>query len=223
MTMATMFSSWHINDQISTSRGSKICLLTNNEKGNKQIDFIPDQPVTAPFGYSSFDEFAQRKNFDIRCSPEMEEYFTQLNKWTLNYVANHSERLLKRKASTEQIQDMYKSPLNVKQGYAALLKAKVNTTGNNAIRFWDADGELTDEPTDWKTTKIIPQLRIRQLWLMGGNFGWVIEITDCQIFPRVMQCPFPRLLAEKQKSQTENGINNEEESGFTSEPECNNC
>ena len=29
--------------------------------------------------------------------------------------------------------------------------------------------------------------------------------------------------AEKQKSQTENGINNEEESGFTSEPECNNC
>ena len=31
------------------------------KKGNKQIDFIPDQPVTAPFGFSSFDEFAQRK------------------------------------------------------------------------------------------------------------------------------------------------------------------
>ena len=61
MTMATMFSSWHINDQISTSRGSKVCLLTSNEKGNKQIDFIPDEPVTAPFGFSAFDEFAQRK------------------------------------------------------------------------------------------------------------------------------------------------------------------
>ena len=154
----------------------------------------------------------------------MEEYFTQLNKWTLNYVANHSERLLKRKASTEQIQDMYKSPLNVKQGYAALLKAKVNTTGNNAIRFWDADGELTDEPTDWKTTKIIPQLCIRNMWLMGGNFGWVIEVSDCQVFPHIMTCPFARLTPPQEKeSFLENDINNEEEGGFTSDAECGAC
>ena len=84
---------------------------------------------------------------------------------------------------------MYKSPLNKKEGYLPLLKCKVNTMGNNAIRFWDADGELTDEPTDWKTTKIIPQLRIRQLWLMGGNFGWVLEVTDCQIFPKLYNAP----------------------------------
>ena len=125
------------------------------------------------------------------------------------------------KMTRVQVEEMYKSPLNRKEGYQPLLKCKVNTVGNNAIHWWDSSGELTDEPTDWKTTKITPQLCIRNMWLMGGNFGWVIEVSDCQVFPHSVTCPFARLTPPQEKeSFLENDINNEEEDRFPSDREC---
>ena len=119
---------------------------------------------------------------------------------------------------------MYKSPLNRKENYLPLLRCKVNTVGNNAIHWWDSSGELTDEPTDWKTTQILPQLCSRNMWLMGGNFGWVIEVSDCQVFPHIVTCPFVRLTGSEHKvTPEENGINHEEEGGFTPDPECHAC
>ena len=88
---------------------------------------------------------------------------------------------------------MYKSSLHKKEGYAPLLKTKVNTTGDHAVRFWNEANELTQEPSDWKTTEIIPLLRIKALWIMSGNFGVVIETTDAQVFPQDINCPFSRL------------------------------
>ena len=85
---------------------------------------------------------------------------------------------------------MYKSPLHRKEGSAPLLKTKVNTAGNHAVRFWDANGEMTTEPSEWKTTGIIPCLQIKSLWIMSGNFGVVIETTDVQVFPQEINSPF---------------------------------
>ena len=86
---------------------------------------------------------------------------------------------------------MHKSSLHRKEGYAPLLKTKVNTAGNHAVSFWDAAGEMTTEPGEWKATAIIPCLQIKSLWVMSGNFGVVIETTDVQVFPEEVNCPFP--------------------------------
>ena len=148
----TRFDDFHIADQLITSRGAKTCLLTCKKD---RVKWIPEEPVVAPFGLSSYDELASRKSFDIRCNPELQTYFEAFDEWTVNYAFTHCERLFKKKLTHTEIGEMYKSPLNRKEGYQPLLKCKVNTMGNNAIRFWDADGEMTDEPTTWETTKIV--------------------------------------------------------------------
>ena len=94
---------------------------------------------------------------------------------------------------------MYKSPLHRKEGYAPLLKTKVNTTGNHAVRFWNESRELATEPSDWKTTQCRPCLRMKGLCIMSGNFGVVIDTTDIQVFPQEINCPFSRLKMNDEK------------------------
>ena len=155
------------------------------------ITSIPKETLVAPFGINSYEESAPRKNFEIRCNAFLEDYVSQLDKWILNYVYVHCERLLKKSVTHAQLKEMYKSPLHRKEGFLPLLKTKVNTSGNHAVRFWDARGELTIEPLEWRTTAIIPNLHIKSLWVMSGNFGVVIETTDVQVFPEEINCPFP--------------------------------
>ena len=184
------FETCHIADQLTTTRGAKTCLIIDQAK-KEPIKIIPKEILLAPFGINSYDESVSRKNFEIRCNAFLEDYVTELDKWILSYVYVHCERLLKKSVTHAQLNEMYKSPLHRKEGYAPLLKTKVNTAGNHAVRFWDANGELTTEPSEWKTTAIIPCLQIKSLWVMGSqNFGVVIETTDVQIFPEEVNCPF---------------------------------
>ena len=191
MPTSNMFDTIHIADQLTTTRGARTCLICD-QANKKPITIIPKETLVAPFGMNSYEDSALRKNFEIRCNAFLEDYVSQLDKWILSYVYVHCERLLKKSVTHAQLNEMYKSPLHRKEGYAPLLKTKVNTAGNHAVRFWDANGELTTEPAEWKTTAIIPCLQIKSLWVMGSqNFGVVIETTDVQVFPEEVNCPFP--------------------------------
>ena len=184
-----MFDTIHIADQLTTTRGTKPCLIV--DQANKApIKIIPTETLVAPFGINSYEDSALRKNFEILCTAFLEDYATELDKFILTYVHLHCERLLKKKVTYTQLQEMYKSPLHRKEGYAPLLKTKCNTAGNHAVRFWDANGEMTTEPSEWKTTAVLPKLQIKSLWVMSGNFGVVIETTDVQVFPEEINCPF---------------------------------
>ena len=192
MPTSNMFDTLHIADQLTKTKGAKTCLII--DQANKEpITLIPKKTLVAPFGINSYEESALRKNFEVRCNAFLEDYVTELDKWILSYVYVHSERLLKKKVTYTQVEEMYKSPLHRKEGYAPLLKTKVNTAGNHAVRFWDENGEMTTEPSEWKTTGIIPCLRLKSLWIMSGNVGVVLETTDVQVFPQEINCPFPRL------------------------------
>ena len=123
MSTPKMFSELYIADQLTTSRGAKTCLITN-QASREPIKFIPKESVVAPFGISSYEESAHRKNFEIRCNAHLEDYFTQLDKWILSYVFTHCERILKKNVTYAQLEEMYKSPLHRKEGYAPLFKHK---------------------------------------------------------------------------------------------------
>ena len=130
------FETCHIADQLTTTRGAKTCLIIDQAK-KEPIKIIPKEILLAPFGINSYDESVSRKNFEIRCNAFLEDYVTELDKWILSYVFVHCERLLKKSVSHAQLNEMYKSPLHRKEGYAPLLKTNVNTTGNRAVRFWN--------------------------------------------------------------------------------------
>ena len=177
-TMAAQFERWHLADQFATAKGSKTCLLTVD---GKPMAYQPGSWVTCPFGITSWEEDVERKNLEVRCTPELESFFSGLDEWAITYVSQNSNRLLKKQLGEQTIRENYKSPMNKKADYPALLRTKVNTLGPKAVRFWDAHGRSTEQPEDWRAVECSLMLHIRSLWIMGSTFGWTIECSDVQV------------------------------------------
>ena len=141
--MAQSFADWQLADVFVTAKGAKQCALADGSKS--PILYSPEDPLTAPFGFSSWEE-SSRKNLELRCTKGVEDYFTQFDEWVRAYLVQNSERLFKKKLIAEQVAECYKSPLHKKGDYPALLRTKVNTSGKNAVRIWDEQGNEVDEP-----------------------------------------------------------------------------
>ena len=168
----TQFERYSLADQLVTAKGAKTCLLTAD---SKPVVFQPKARVTCPFGISSWEEDTPRKNLEIRCTPELESFFGSFDEWAISYIAQNSGRLLKKELSEQTIRENYKPALNKRADYPALLRMKVNTSGTKEVRFWDEQGNATEQPEDWRAVECSVNLHIRSLWIMGSTFGWTIE------------------------------------------------
>ena len=104
MEMALATSGLQLADPVVSARGAKSCALSSN--GSKLITTVGsrEDPLTTPFGASSFgDEVSNRKTIEFRLPPEMLAYFHALDEWTVPYLAEHSERIFKKKMTIEQV------------------------------------------------------------------------------------------------------------------------
>ena len=209
--MATEFANWHLADQLVTAKGAKTCLLTADKK---PVVFQPKSRVTCPFGIKSWEEDTTRKNLEIRCTEELETFFGSLDEWAIAYIAQNSARLLKKELSEQSVRENYKSTLNKRADYPALLRTKVNTLGTKEVRFWDERGRPAEPPDDWKAVECSVKLSIRSLWIMGSTFGWTIECTDVQLHPPVYTCPFSSSGAPWPVQESNHGEETEREGGY---------
>lgn len=176
-----------------SARGAKTCQLTGAQGpvifqlGSKA------SPTSTPFGASAFnDEAATRKTLDFRLTEQQDESFKQFDKWAVSYLAEHSERLFKKKQTEAQIQEHYRSPLTRKEGFAPLLRCKINTVGKSAARCWDEEANKVKLPEDLRQFELVPQLHLSHLWIMGRDFGWVLNVTDLMVLNGAAEaaCPF---------------------------------
>ena len=105
----TQFELYSLADQLVTAKGAKTCLLTAD---SKPVVFQPKSRATCPFGISSWEEDTPRKNLEIRCTPELESFFSSFDEWAISYIAQNSGRLLKKELSEQTIRENYKPALN---------------------------------------------------------------------------------------------------------------
>ena len=98
-------------------------------------------------------------------------------------MTEHSERLLGKQLTREQVEFAYVSNIKRAEGKAPLAKFKINMPGSNKpARCWTEDGKPADFITDWvgKTLKI--KIMVSHLWVMGSaakaEFGFVCLLTD---------------------------------------------
>ena len=175
--MAPVFEQFALADQFATSRGTKICVLTCNAA---PVRVIPTKtPVSTPFEPGNFDKkYSARQNLVFCCSPEMEDYFKGLDSWAIDYITEHSERLLKKTLTREQVLEGYTPAISQRGKYPTQLKTKINMEGTNACKYWTSKGTKRGPPDSWRATECIPSLAIRYLWQMNGKFGWVVDVTD---------------------------------------------
>ena len=115
----------------------------------------------------------------------MLEEVERLDECLIVYIAEHSERILKKRLTVEQVRANYSSCLRTSdKGYPATLKTKVDVgSGKYAVLCWDADGNQVELPDSWRKFRVIPRLHVTHLWIMGTSFGPVVRLTDALLEP----------------------------------------
>ena len=185
------FSTWSLSDQQVTAKGAKMAMITAN---GERIFITPTaKPLKMAFGPGNFDKTpAVRQNLDFRCTPELLEYFTALDTWMKDYLICHSERIFKKQLTIEEVNSGYHACVTQRGTYEPTIRTKVNLH-EKGVTFWDAEGNMRSPPDSWIGVSAIPRLHVSHLWIMGREFGVVLNCTDLQVYdaePRM--CPFAR-------------------------------
>ena len=100
-----------LRDVVINARGAKTSAC-QTEKGEKVIFNLSDTPVYSPFGATTFgDEQQTRRTIEWSLNPEQRMFWDAFDAWAQTYIAKHSERLLKKQKTVEQVKECYKSPV----------------------------------------------------------------------------------------------------------------
>lgn len=175
-------------DVFTTKHGAKIATI---KSGEGPCIYTGDEYLRVVFEPSSFDKDpnSQRLNLILETTPQVLESFQKLDEWLIGYIAEHSERILKRKLSVEQVRANYASPIKLSEkGYPATLKTKMDLApGKHAIACWSCEsherGKSREPPELWREYKVRPCLHVTHLWLMGQSMGPLVRITDAMLEP----------------------------------------
>ena len=168
-----------MSEQSVSSKGQKSCQLTADHQA---VKFQLGDGLRTRFGASTFDKNvdAVRRNldFDLEDGPALER-LRAIDSWALDYITQHSERLLKKKLSRAEVENGY-TPLVRTYGSCSSVKTKINIRGPRAATYWDDKGQQIPEcPAEgtWQDFAYTVQVAIPQLWIMAGSFGLLMEST----------------------------------------------
>ena len=185
-----------IADPQVSSRGAKYALIDNNKlHGDGKIRITigtKDNPTSSPFGVSTYNnDEATRKNIEFIVTPEEEAKVNSMYMWAIEQLAAKPNKYFKKPLTTPEIIDLFKHPIIRKGDYPPKFKCKLDTTGKNQVRCWDANNQRCELPSDLRGYKLIPRICFNHIWFMSKELGFVCLCTDLQIFESEGQaCPF---------------------------------
>ena len=185
-------ATYSLKDPQISARGAKSCQL--QDKDGKRVHFTLGsrlEPCTTPFGASSWnDENASRKTLDFHLTDEQAAEFDAFDVWAKGYLAEHSERIFKKKLSEEQVAQHYRSPVIRKDDYRPHLRCKINTAGTHACRAWSEADDRRELPQELRGSLLVPRIQLSHLWMMSREYGWVLQVGDLMVLDSTEECPF---------------------------------
>ena len=181
-----------LKDTVVSARGARSCQVRGQD-GSK-ISFVlgtSSDPVTTPFGASSFNEAeATRKTLEFTLSPEAEQTWHEFDRWAIDYFVKHSFRLFKRIMTEDQVREAYRSPMTKKGDYKATLRTKINVGGSHSVRVWNMNRQRIELPDDLRDTEMVAKVLLSHSWQMSKEIGMVFQVTDLQVRSSSAECPF---------------------------------
>lgn len=189
-------NTWIIHDPQISARGAKYAMIedSSSRSDGKVRLYIgsKDAPTGTQFGASTFNgEEAKRKNIEFYLTPKEEESLQRIYNWAVQYLAEQSERIFRKKMTIEQVTDCLKHPVTKKGEYKAQLRCKLDTSGTHAVRCWSATGQRCDLPIDLRGYKLITRVLLSHMWCMQKDCGFVFLVTDLQLLESEEKtCPF---------------------------------
>ena len=172
-----------------TAKGAKQlpALYTNGEPIARQ----PDEYLEIPFEPSAYgDAEASRVTLCVTPSEQLVSNIALLDAWCIStLIANPS--LLGIALTPEQVRERYSSSLKTSDKGYKTLRAKMNKSGRYALQCYDSELEKRPHPETWRGCSVRPRLVFKGLWVMGKDFGTILECTHALIEEGTNDtCPF---------------------------------
>ena len=177
MTTLTDFS---IDEVKTTQNGVKLANIKGGE-GNA-LEYLAEEFLSIPFEPSTFIESAtSRKDLVINITEDMRKELTRLDAMLIVYISEHSERLLKKRLTLEQVRAAYSPCVRTAKDYPPSIKTKVELgDGKYVVACWDDCGESIGIPSPWRDFLIKPRIVVSNLWIFGESLELFSERpTSC--------------------------------------------
>ena len=148
------------------------------------------QGCVSPFDSSSLNG-GTRKTLTLRLPNIWDSPFHQMEEALIKEAAIKSQSLFGERLTEEQLQERYK-PIGKKVGeYPRNLRAKLNTDGFYACRYWDSARKRAEPPEDHTGLAFNAVVKLRALWVSSEAWGLVCDCTDLQLLETAqVECPF---------------------------------
>ena len=119
-----------ISDPTPTAVDSlKLCRI---QSGKDVAVWSSKEEVETPFTPSSFNEGkANTQNLDIRCIGDYLHFFSELDRWAVEYVVVNSLRLFGKQLAPEKAAAMYRPCIKKIGSFDPLLRTKITLEGQH--------------------------------------------------------------------------------------------
>ena len=177
------------------------CPLYTTAKGAKQLPALytngepvawqPDDFQEIPFEPSAYgDAEAIRVTLCVTPSDQLISSVELLDAWCIaTLIANPA--LLGIALTPEQVHERYSSSLKTSEKGYKSLRAKMNKSGRYALQCYDSEHEKRPHPETWCAFSVRPRLVFEGHWVMGKDFGTILECTHALIQEGTNDvCPF---------------------------------
>ena len=176
-----MVSSWKMGESVEADNGLQFASLATAEGGPIVLSLVG---CVAPFEPSSWQEESPIKNLDLRLDAATES------------VLSCMQACVAEKYSLPRYRaDAFNAFLHKKEAFPANLRAKLQTTGATAVRYWTTEKRLTTAPERHRGATFDAKVLIKGVWYAAESYGcWglSVHVTDLMLVtePALPECPF---------------------------------
>ena len=177
---------------VANSNGAKTlpALFENGSNVTWQFEDLLEIPFE-PSAYNDNDNAATRVTICLNPSDHVCDIIAALDEWCIQTLSANPVPLLGVQLTVEQIRDRYISCLKTSDKGYKTLRLKMNRSGRYALQCYSPDKEKCAHPEIWRGCSIQPQIRFVGLYLMGRDFGAVMECTHAIVHESKGEaCPF---------------------------------
>ena len=184
--------SWTVGPIATTNRGAKSAnILTQlGIPPVKRLATATD-PLTTPYGSSTFDPHSTRHSIDFTIDKPLQEWLQELDKWAQKMLLKESPRLFKKQLSKEEISQLYQSTIKKHEKDSQVFPDTVRCKFSvGKIKHWAWDHKAREAPVEYKNCDLVPMIQVKNFYFGTNQVGLVLEVSDMLVQEQVRECPF---------------------------------
>ena len=151
----------------------------------------PLEVAFEPSAYNDAENTATRVTLCVTPTDAVYESISALDEWCIQTLSANPVPLLGLQLSPEQVRERYVSPLKTSEKGYRSLRLKMNRSGRYGLQCFTPNRDKCPHPEIWRGCSVQISLTMKCLFLMGREFGPVLEATHVILHEsKDAECPF---------------------------------